>query len=70
MKDKSVVAGQVSTHSRPRAAGITRFLPLRFDRSFNTQPPEGGWYPVDPPRIALMCFNTQPPEGGWKNLSD
>ena len=33
----------VSTHSRLKAAGITRFLPLRFGRSFNTQPPEGGW---------------------------
>ena len=33
----------VSTHSRPKAAGIR--IPLRTDsiRSFNTQPPEGGW---------------------------
>ena len=40
---------EVSTHSRLKAAGITRFLPLHFGRSFNTQPPEGGW--------AVKAFN-------------
>ena len=33
---------QVSTHSRPKAAG-TRQPMLRAQKSFNTQPPEGGW---------------------------
>ena len=42
-----------------------RFLPLRFDR-FNTQPPEGGWFSLVPPKIGDDGFNTQPPEGGWK----
>ena len=35
-------------------------------RSFNTQPPEGGW--AIRPIISKPCasFNTQPPEGGCK----
>ena len=35
-------------------------------RSFNTQPPEGGW--VIPRSISCrgQRFNTQPPEGGWE----
>ena len=33
----------VSTHSRPKAAGH-KFLPCKVgQKSFNTQPPEGGW---------------------------
>ena len=36
-------AGEVSTHSRLKAAG-SRKLPIWLTRqSFNTQPPEGGW---------------------------
>ncbi len=33
--------------------------------SFNSQPPEGGWYcPLI--CICVKCrFNSQPPEGGW-----
>ena len=33
----------VSTHSRPKAAGWCFFMVLSFHKSFNTQPPEGGW---------------------------
>ena len=33
----------VSTHSRPKAAGIEAVLPVPLSPSFNTQPPEGGW---------------------------
>ncbi len=33
----------VSTHSRPKAAGKKTETARIFDRSFNTQPPEGGW---------------------------
>ena len=33
----------VSTHSRPKAAGVSdRVIPLTL-AGFNTQPPEGGW---------------------------
>ena len=34
---------RVSTHSRPKAAGIVRNATLQEHRRFNTQPPEGGW---------------------------
>ena len=36
------VIGVVSTHSRPKAAARDTLIHLRFQRSFNTQPPEGG----------------------------
>ena len=78
----------VSTHSRPKAAGL--MLPsavevrnwfqhtaarrrlgfalccsLKRNRSFNTQPPEGGWILFSNSSRVESCFNTQPPEGGW-----
>ena len=34
---------EVSTHSRPKAAGISNEAFKRFEQRFNTQPPEGGW---------------------------
>ena len=34
----------VSTHSRPKAAGPSSGRPTVSIVSFNTQPPEGGWY--------------------------
>ena len=33
----------VSTRSRPKAAGVYSRQPFRYKKSFNTQPPEGGW---------------------------
>ena len=36
-----------------------------FLNSFNTQPPEGGWYKLDKRYLRPCRFNTQPPEGGW-----
>ena len=55
----------VSTHSRPKAAGVWANTQSFTVSSFNTQPPEGGW----PFSFVLVrgnpCFNTQPPEGGW-----
>ena len=33
----------VSTHSRPKAAGLAYFVSAMMVFSFNTQPPEGGW---------------------------
>ena len=35
-------------------------------KSFNTQPPEGGWLRRLNSCRAGFRFNTQPPEGGWK----
>ena len=55
---------KVSTHSRPKAAGIKFAVVVRKPCSFNTQPPEGGWVSDDVLYKALDGFNTQPPEGG------
>ena len=57
---------KVSTHSRPKAAG--RRFPREEEKSlsFNTQPPEGGWFLPVFEFLDIAGFNTQPPEGGWK----
>ena len=39
----SKLARLVSTHSRPKAAGTRTGRSTTTRRSFNTQPPEGGW---------------------------
>ena len=36
----------VSTHSRPKAAGLRASYDLRAVCGFNTQPPEGGWLSI------------------------
>ena len=33
----------VSTHSRPKAAGVSGYSKINWSHGFNTQPPEGGW---------------------------
>ena len=37
----------VSTHSRPKAAGFFFISGFQVFKSFNTQPPEGGWVSPD-----------------------
>ena len=61
---------QVSTHSRPKAAGSSFRLCCSFFTCFNTQPPEGGWPDLSGFLRRSFCFNTQPPEGGWYRHSD
>ena len=56
---------QVSTHSRPKAAGPLSKKAMAILDSFNTQPPEGGWLKCLLLNALLHSFNTQPPEGGW-----
>ena len=56
---------EVSTHSRPKAAGGKSSAAPNRHFSFNTQPPEGGWEKEKEISIAHVGFNTQPPEGGW-----
>ena len=59
---------EVSTHSRPKAAGIATILRLRWDASFQ--------HTAARRRLGLQLynralgygFNTQPPEGGWARL--
>ncbi len=41
--------------------------PTRHHRSFNSQPPEGGWLAAPVWLAARKRFNSQPPEGGWDN---
>ena len=56
----------VSTHSRPKAAGPENLNGAsKACRRFNTQPPEGGWVWHRLYGCSCGCFNTQPPEGGW-----
>ena len=59
----------VSTHSRPKAAGVWRHGCTKRLDGFNSQPPEGGWQAFAAPRPCLGCFNSQPPEGGWGGLA-
>ena len=64
-------AVNVSTHSRPKAAGAAADLAEARAAGFNTQPPEGGWVWLDCSWVNPYSFNTQPPEGGWgKSLAD
>ena len=56
---------EVSTHSRPKAAGLPNHLqPLFTMVSTHSRPKAAG---VDSRHIPgqAVCFNTQPPEGGW-----
>ena len=39
----ALAADTVSTHSRPKAAGLGIGVCLNWIFGFNTQPPEGGW---------------------------
>ena len=55
----------VSTHSRPKAAGLAAESAVIGTLGFNTQPPEGGWITTQQKPLVLQRFNTQPPEGGW-----
>ena len=41
--DSAWLFEEVSTHSRPKAAGKQEYNALRRCSSFNSQPPEGGW---------------------------
>ena len=56
---------KVSTHSRPKAAGVHQQTHQQPSASFNTQPPEGGWFHFLQKIHYCPSFNTQPPEGGW-----
>ena len=46
----------VSTHSRPKAAGFASAFNKGSRISFNTQPPEGGWYSRLFPSHELRMF--------------
>ena len=52
-------------HTAARRRLVSANPKLVATRSFNTQPPEGGWAIQQHLPEVSGCFNTQPPEGGW-----
>ena len=57
--------GEVSTHSRPKAAGLLLERGSLIEGvSTHSRPKAAGLTELDAPRFE-MGFNTQPPEGGW-----
>ena len=55
----------VSTHSRPKAAGVT-FLPVAIPETVSTHSrPKAAGLVMGNAKPLLESFNTQPPEGGW-----
>ena len=56
----------VSTHSRPKAAGLSAKHDGRERRRFNSQPPEGGWYLVSGAlNHALVSTHSRPKAAGF-----
>ena len=55
------------TAARRRLDYIQVLTNIHID-SFNTQPPEGGWFCFAKIICLRMGFNTQPPEGGWTGI--
>ena len=53
-------------HSAARRRLERYIIYIIYLRSFNTQPPEGGWIGDKSERRKNNGFNTQPPEGGWQ----
>ena len=59
----------VSTHSRPKAAGIIRSeTETRLCVSTHSRPKAAGLIQIWK-SSCMICFNTQPPEGGWSVAS-
>ena len=58
----------VSTHSRLKAAGRSRWVCFETRLRFNTQPPKGGWIFFCFYAVFSASFNTQPPKGGWASF--
>ena len=56
----------VSTHSRPKAAGVSGLLVSVFPPVVSTHSrPKAAGKPCKQLIAHYRCFNTQPPEGGW-----
>ena len=56
--------GNVSTHSRPKAAGTTKMFCKQWDR-FQHTAARRRLAETLKPKTRKRSFNTQPPEGGW-----
>ena len=59
----------VSTHSRPKAAGIDGPVVDIVRRGSTHSRPKAAGQPLSCFRPVFCCFNTQPPEGGWSPSS-
>ena len=59
---------QVSTHSRPKAAGTTVDRKDVQQICFNTQPPEGGWAVGAIPRVCVTVSTHSRPKAAGKFL--
>ena len=56
----------VSTHSRPKAAGLL-FLGALWQKAVSTHSrPKAAGRNSGQPTASIVSFNTQPPEGGWQ----
>ena len=56
----------VSTHSRPKAAGLTAFGRIGAKNVSTHSRPKAAGCSGSFAAAMQLCFNTQPPEGGWK----
>ena len=56
---------EVSTHSRPKAAGETPAVVKGFKPVSTHSRPKAAGAIAGNFQGADVCFNTQPPEGGW-----
>ena len=60
-----VLDGKVSTHSRPKAAGLVE-CDCMMDRDVSTHSrPKAAGHLLRAIENGYSSFNTQPPEGGW-----
>ena len=62
----------VSTHSRPKAAGQANGITISRQAGFNTQPPEGGWLTAhqNQRRCYVSTHSRPKAAGGYKTLAD
>ena len=61
----SPVFGEVSTHSRPKAAGGLQLYNRALGYGFNTQPPEGGWMvSMLPKKLFTVSTHSRPKAAG------
>ena len=58
----------VSTHSRPKAAGIGSRSDDWGVLCFNTQPPEGGWFPFLQSRGRIMVSTHSRPKAAGRSV--
>ena len=63
---------KVSTHSRPKAAGLPKRHLLFKTWSFNTQPPEGGWFLLISlaAYVFLVSTHSRPKAAGFNAVAD